>query len=99
MSKRSESAMDERADTEGPFSLSAYSRLYPTCSPWDSQPSSEGADANVHWSSSAKHLSRLSLGGARGIFVLMDLDPKAPHETLQHSIEIISYDRSGGSES
>ena len=60
MSKRLGRAVDERAGTEGPFSLSAYSRLYPACSPWDSQPSSEGADADDHWSSSAKCLSRPS---------------------------------------
>ena len=29
----------------------------------------------------------------------MDLDPKAPQETLQHPVEVISYDGSGGSES
>ena len=29
----------------------------------------------------------------------MDFDPEAPHKTLQHPIEVISYDGSGGHES
>ena len=52
--------MDDRAGTWGPFSLSVYSRLYPTCSLQDSQPSREEADADNHWSSSARHFSRPS---------------------------------------
>ena len=39
------------------------------------------------------------LGRARRILIFVDLDPKAPHEIFQHPIEVISYDRSGGSES